>query len=212
LETNTVDVWKKEEIEVQIHEEYKERKERKEELDTNTVEEQVKKERKRCQVITKAEGEVGRGTKKSHDVELGLEMSLNSKYWSEGHKVQCMNWLTMQSRGDAVGSEWNWQATLQWDEESGKWMMASNELLTCVGTKRRWDNNVSDWDSEPSCLSTASAGQWHYTEMVLSWVTRAEGATCHAQRPPKRLPTLGTRLYAYLSDRLVNRFLQLIKW
>jgi hypothetical protein len=37
LETNTVDVQKKEEIEVQIHEEYKERKERK--LDTNTVEE-----------------------------------------------------------------------------------------------------------------------------------------------------------------------------
>jgi hypothetical protein len=44
LETNTVDVRKKEEIEVQIHEEYKERKERKEELDTNTVEERVKKE------------------------------------------------------------------------------------------------------------------------------------------------------------------------
>jgi hypothetical protein len=35
------------------------KKERKEELDTNTVEERVKKEWKRCQVITKAEGEVG---------------------------------------------------------------------------------------------------------------------------------------------------------
>jgi hypothetical protein len=65
LETNTVDVRKKEEIEVQIHKEYKERKERKEELDTNTVEERVKKEWKRCQVIMKAEGEVERGTKKS---------------------------------------------------------------------------------------------------------------------------------------------------
>jgi hypothetical protein len=39
----------------------------------------------------KSRGRGGKGNEKIDNVELGLETSLNSKYWSEGHKVQCMN-------------------------------------------------------------------------------------------------------------------------
>ena len=63
---------------------------------------------------------------------------------------------------------------------------------------------------KPSCLSTASAEHRHYTETALSQERVLRGhpkrlreglvvkrATCDAQRPPKSLLTLGTRLYAY---------------
>jgi hypothetical protein len=39
----------------------------------------------------KIRGRGGKGNEKIDDVELGLETSLNSKDWSEGHKSQCMN-------------------------------------------------------------------------------------------------------------------------
>jgi hypothetical protein len=89
LETNTVDVRKKEEIEVQIHKEYKERKERR--IEYKYSRRTSQKGMKKMSSDHKSRGRDGKGNEKIDDVELGLETSLNSKYWSEGHKVQCMN-------------------------------------------------------------------------------------------------------------------------
>ena len=44
----------------------------------------------------------------------------------------------------------------------------SDEMLTGVGTKARWDNQRKLQDSLSSCLSTASAKHWHPAETASS--------------------------------------------
>jgi hypothetical protein len=75
LQTNTVDIQKKEEIEVQIHKEYKERKR----VGYKYSRRMSQKEMKKMSSDHKSRGRGGKGNEKINNVELGLETSLNSK-------------------------------------------------------------------------------------------------------------------------------------
>ena len=105
-----------------------------------------------------------------------MNASLITKHCSERDEEWCVGWLMMQSRRHAVSSVWTDELLCieTRSQESWMWGQATNRS-PALRPKEGETINVRDWDSKLSCLSTASAKQWHYAEMASSRVTVLRG-------------------------------------
>ena len=137
----------------------------------------MRKKRKRPEIRKLVQG-------KACTIELGLETrtqcnemntSLNYKHWLERCEEWCKNWLTMQSRKTE-------QAVSETDKLLCKCRVRKQmqgQAMDCSSALRPREGGTTmqgNWDSKPSCLSTASAKHWYHGKMAFELRDSAQRA------------------------------------